>query len=222
MWRHYVYIHFKASDGQPFYVGKGAMRKRDKIDTYYRACEDHFTNKHWQRIVDKYGIVINIIASCINDLEAQRLEKEIIAIIGRADLGNGPLVNKTDGGEGSWGFIPSEETRRKRSIASSGPRSEAFKIAIRKARKNGGNGGVVKLGDKLSEEWRKNLAKGKLGDKNPWFGIPSPPSKKVKNTHTGAIYDSIYRAAKAENINPKTLYQYLDGTRRNKSPLVRI
>ena len=169
MWRHYVYIHFRESDHTPFYVGKGAMRARDKVQNYSRAKADH-SNSHWQNIVNKHGVLINVIASCKTDLEAQRLEKEIIAAIGRYDLGTGPLVNLTDGGEGHAGIVVSEELRKKRSINSSGPRSKAFCIAIRAARKNGGNGGVVKLGDKLPESWRANLAAAKVGSKNPQYG----------------------------------------------------
>lgn len=221
MWQHYVYIHFRKSDGVPFYVGKGTAHKRDKIYSYDRACEDH-KNKHWRNTVDKHGIVINVIMSCKTDKEAQFHERRIIAAIGRQDLGVGTLVNRTDGGDGICGLIISDELRKKRSVNSSGPRSEAFKMAIRAARKNGGNGGVVKHGDKLNEQWRANIAAGKLGDKNPWFGKHSPVSKKVKNLATGVIYDTIDSAAKAEGFNPKTLYQYLNGSRLNKSPLVRV
>jgi len=46
-------------------------------------------------------------------------------------------------------------------------------------------------------------------------------SKSVQNTETGAVYGSIAEAARAEGLNAKTLYQYLDGTRRNLTPLRR-
>ncbi len=213
MWMHYVYIHRRESDGRIFYVGKGAAK---------RAHETCSRNVHWRRTVAKHGLIVEIIMTCENDKEAQAQEIRLIAEIGRRDLGMGPLVNMTDGGEGHTGIIVSEELRRIRSVNSSGPRSPEWVKAIRAARKNGGNGGVVKHGDKLPASWVANLAAAKVGDKNPWFGKPSPPSKKVRNTKTGAIYDSIARAAAAEGVSVKALYQYLDGSRRNRSPLVRV
>lgn len=220
MWNHYIYIHCKASNGEPFYVGKGKLRRR--MRAYERANATERRSKFWNRVVEKYGFTVEIVAHCVDDKEAQRLERQIIAEIGRRDLGKGPLVNLTDGGEGHAGIIASEELRAIRSKNSSGKRSPEWVAAIRAARKDGGNGGVVKKGDKLPPDWVASLARGKMGEKNPYFGKPTPPSKKVKNLHTGAIYDSIARAAEAEGINPHTLYQWLDGTRLNRSPLVRI
>ena len=37
MWRHYVYIHRRADDGLPFYVGKGTLRNNAKMVEYERA-----------------------------------------------------------------------------------------------------------------------------------------------------------------------------------------
>ena len=219
MWMHYVYIHRRASDGEIFYVGKGTATKRKG---HQRAYDLKSRNLYWRRVAKKHGVVVEIIASCESDKEAQTQEIRLIAEIGRLDLGTGPLVNMTDGGEGQAGLIISDELRRKRSINSSGKRSAEWVKSIRAARKNGGNGGVVKFGDKLPESWVANLAAAKVGDKNPYFGKPSPPSKKVRNAKTGAIYDSIARAAAAEGIGLKALYQYLDGTRRNKTPLMRV
>lgn len=222
MWRHYVYIHYATDNGEPFYVGKGSRRLRDKGCQFERACATFPRNLAWRRTVLSRGLRIEIIAMCRTDVAAQELEMRLIAQFGRIDLGTGPLVNVTDGGDGHAGLVASEELRRKRSQNAKGPRSKAWVASIRIARKNGGNGGVVKRGDKLSENWRRNLATGKLGERNPWFGKPSPVSRKVRNTETGATYDSIARAAAAEGISAKVLYQYLDGTRRNKTALARL
>lgn len=210
MWYFYVYVHYKVSDDTPFYVGKGHMRHRGPYPNFERAYVERPHNKHWMRVVRKHGIRVEIVAYCATDLEAQRVEQLWIAELGRADLKKGPLINKTNGGEGHWGIIASPELRRKRSINSSGPRSEAFCIAIRKARKNGGNGGVVKLGDKLPAKWRASLSRSKLGEKNPWYGKANPAlCKKVRNTLTGVVYPTIKAAAAAEGINLRRLYNYL-------------
>lgn len=218
MWRHYIYIHFRKSDGVPFYVGKGAFRTRCKTQSYERAIAPH-NNLHWERTADKHGLVINVIMSCQTDSEAQKQERRIIKEIGRQDLGTGPLVNKTDGGDGHSGIVASTELREKRRINSSGPRSQAFIDAVRAARKNGGNGGVVKLGDKLPEEWVRNLSASKMGAKNPHYGKTTKIARKVVDSFTGTVYPSVSKAAEDFKINMKTLYNMLSGHRINNTSL---
>lgn len=222
MWRHFVYIHRRADTGEPFYVGKGSRRTRDRSESYERAYTHCRRARRWCDAVAAHGLVVEVVACCAEDAEAQRLEMQLIEAIGRRDIGAGPLINLTDGGDGHAGIVVSDELRAKRSQNSRGPRSEAWVKSIRAARKNGGNGGVVRRGDKLPESWVKSLADAKRGERNPYFGKPTAVSKKVVNTKTGAVYDSIARAAAAEGVVAKTLYQYLDGTRPNRTALARL
>lgn len=221
MWRHYVYIH-RRSDGSPFYVGKGSARLRCKSQTFERAYERVSRSRHWRNVVGAHGLIVEVVMCCWTDLEAQGQERLLIAALGRADLGRGPLINKTDGGDGHAGIIVSADLRAKRSRNARSKRSVSWVNSMRKSRRCGGNGGVVKHGDVLPENWRRNLAAAKMGEKNPYFGKPSPVSKRVKDTLTGEVYDSIARAAVATGIKAKILYQYLDGTRENRSHLVRV
>ena len=93
----YVYIHRRATDGQPFYVGKGkgkrARSKRDRSDW-------------WHFVVKKYGYQVEIVASGLQEWYACELERELISLYGRRDLGDGPLVNLTDGGDGVVRLAP--------------------------------------------------------------------------------------------------------------------
>lgn len=98
----YVYIH-KKPDGTPFYVGKGHGRR---AYNFYSRSEWH------KNIVAKYGknnIIVEII-NCDNESQAFDLEKIYIKQIKNDGV---CLVNLTDGGEGSTGYKPTEETRRK-------------------------------------------------------------------------------------------------------------
>ena len=88
----YVYQHVRLDTNEVFYIGVGKENKR--------ASEKRGRNKHWHHIVNKVGYSIEIIAEGITWEEACQKEKELIGHYGRKDLGLGPLVNMTDGGEG--------------------------------------------------------------------------------------------------------------------------
>lgn len=86
---YYVYIHRKP-DNTVFYVGKGSNR---------RAWDTCDRNRHWRNTVRKYGYYVEIVQDGLQEWAALELEVELIAYHGRKDLGNGGLVNLTDGGE---------------------------------------------------------------------------------------------------------------------------
>lgn len=222
MFRHYVYLHRKASTGEVFYVGKGSARTRERKQGFARAHSSDRRSRLWKNIVSKHGLAVEIFASCETDAEAQLIEKELIAKFGRADLGLGPLVNLTDGGDGHAGIITSDELRAKRSISSRGKRSESWVIAIRASRKNGGNGGVVKHGDKLPELWRANIASAKVGEKNPMFGRTGeahPNRRPVVDEATGEKYPTTTAAARASGVRMQTLHNMLTGFRPNSTSM---
>lgn len=218
MWRHYVYRHLKADTMEVFYVGKGTVRARKKSIDYERANARDSRNQRWRNVVGKHGLVVEIVASFATDKDCQDFEKLLIAEHGRLNL-----VNMTDGGDGHAGIVVSDELRAKRSVAASGKRSVAWINAIRLARKNGGNGGVVKHGDALPKSWIESISKGKLGDKTPWYGKPTPISMAVMNVFTWQVYQSVSAASKASGMKAGKLYSILDGhTKVNRTELVGI
>lgn len=222
MWRHYVYLHRRNDTGEVFYVGKGSSRKRLKTRICYERAQTVHKNPAWARIVAKAGFSVEVIAHFANDADAQAHEKLLIAAYGRRDLGQGPLVNFTDGGDGHAGILVSDELRRKRSINSSGPRNEAWVASIRKARKNGGNGGVVKKGDKLPDAWRNAIAKGQSGPNNFMRGRSGAlhhNRREVENVATGERYPTLAEAALAVRMPMQTLHNQLTGRNQNKTLL---
>ena len=96
--KYYVYIYLR-EDGTPYYVGKG---------TGYRAYDKHRRLKPPE---DLNRIIFH--AENLTEEEAFAIEIEQIKKYGRVDNDTGILRNLTDGGEGSSGVIPSEETRAK-------------------------------------------------------------------------------------------------------------
>ena len=88
----YTYAHYRATAPErgPFYIGKGKGPRAWKTSGTGR-------NLYWQRIVKKYGLLIEIIAVWPTEQEA--LDHEVFLIECFRHLETG-LVNMTDGGEG--------------------------------------------------------------------------------------------------------------------------
>ena len=105
---YYVYIMWKMYDERPipFYVGKGHQQRLIKHEMASEADSNRYkTNviKKHKRMGEEPGY--SIVDFFSNEAEALRLEKDLIELIGRADLDVGPLTNKTDGGDGSLGHL---------------------------------------------------------------------------------------------------------------------
>ena len=90
----YVYRHIRLDKNEPFYIGIG------KDDTYKRAYQSSKTKRSdfWHNIASK-GYEVEILIDNLTWEQACEKEKEFISIYGRRDLGQGTLVNLTNGGE---------------------------------------------------------------------------------------------------------------------------
>lgn len=122
----FVYGKYKFNF-EPFYIGKGKniriydhlFPSRLKISSTYKSNKIK-TLLNLGYDLKKYIFKIH---SEISELQAKKLEIELIKKIGRLDLKTGPLTNTTDGGDGTSGFKnlnpqpQSLKTRKKRSIS---------------------------------------------------------------------------------------------------------
>ena len=170
---HYYTYAYLREDRTPYYIGKGKgnrayKKKRGKINP----------PKDKSRII--------FLKQNLTEEQAFRHEIYMIAVFGRKDLGNGILHNRTDGGEGSSGWVPSEETRRKISEASKGNTymlgktlSEETKRKMSETRKGKTHSeetkrkqSEVKKGKTFSEEHRRNPSEAQKGK------TPSQETKK--------------------------------------------
>jgi hypothetical protein len=132
--RFYTYAYLR-EDRTPYYIGKGSGERVYKKDRRVRPPKDK------SRII--------FLKQNLTEEEAFRHEIYMIAVLGRKDLGTGILHNRTDGGEGASGCIPSEETRRKMSEAGKGRIfSEEHRIKIGQSNKR----------RIVSEETRKKMS----------------------------------------------------------------
>jgi hypothetical protein len=93
---HYVYIHLNPITEEIFYVGigKGNRAWNKKADR----------NRFWDNYVNKYGFKIELVAENLTRKQAEILEMDLIAHLGRKQLDEGGvLVNRSVGGDGGCG-----------------------------------------------------------------------------------------------------------------------
>lgn len=160
---------------EPFYVGKG---KGNRI-------KNHTSNRELNRNCLKTGKIKKLlkknleplsikISSDLHEEIAFKEESILIMGIGRMDMGLGSLCNMTNGGEGSSGYRPSEESKKKH--------SELMK---------------KRVGWNHSEETKKKMS---LAQK----GKPSPlKDRKYSEEEKAIIYDSRRGKPKSEEHNRK-------------------
>jgi group I intron endonuclease len=77
-----------------------------------------------------------------------------------------------------------------------------------------------KPGKPCSDKNKKQLSEQRKGENNPMYGkkgILNKCSKKVINTETNEIYNSLNECCIINNLNPKYMSRYLNGTRNNKT-----
>jgi hypothetical protein len=122
-------------------------------------------------------------------------------MFGRHDLGEGPLVNQTDGGEGSGRYVASSETLEKRRLSMLGknrrPKPEYLKILAR----------IQQTGRKWTPEQHEKHKRIKTGKtKRQPKGIGGT---KVCCNETGIEYVSISDASKQCNVPYSTLRNHL-------------
>jgi len=156
---YYTYIYYDPSrNNEPIYVGKGKKLRAWRHLNLKGKSPFISRLKH----MNNNGInpIIGIYAGYEEEF-SHFLEEELIALFGRKDLGLGPLLNLTDGGEGTsgrtghkaWnsGKSMSEETKKKISIATKGLIKTPITAEHRKALSDS------KIGIKFTDEHKANL-----------------------------------------------------------------
>ena len=189
-----VYQHRRLDNNNVFYVGIGLNK--------YRATQKSKSarNAHWHRIVNKHGYKIEITHKDLCWEEAQSIEKYLISFW-REYHGKESLANQTDGGDGTFGYKQSEETRKKISQKANGRKYSKETIEKRTA----------KFKETVSKpEIRQKYKTSRLGAKNG-------RSKKVIDIVTGETFDCVKYAAKRIGMPVSTLQWYLNGKRMNKT-----
>lgn len=187
----YVYMHINAINGEPFYIGKGT---KDRFKT--KSKRSNF----WKNIVNKYGYDIIFLEVNLKEEEAFEKERYWIQKLGRRDLGTGPLVNHSDGGDGPLKRIPWNKGI---------PMSEEAKKKLSENKKG-------------NIPWNKNKTgyKNVCSNKERYLYGSNPNSKIVLNLETGIYYDTLKEAAESLSMNRYYLSRLL--TENKISKLIKI
>lgn len=142
----YTYVYINPVTDTPFYVGKGQGRRAHREKNKYV--------RGYIRNLNVNGIFPDIVISnARSEATAFQLERDLIKLFGRKDLGLGSLLNFTDGGEGSAGVVGktlTSTTRSRLSVALTGNKNAA--------------------GSKRSAETRAKISAAKKGSKGYWAG----------------------------------------------------
>lgn len=202
----YIYRHIRPDTNEVFYIGKGNNLDKRK-SKYRRAFETAKRSIFWNKVYNKNNdkILVDILFECETEQQANEKEIEFIILYGRRDLKKGTLVNLTDGGDGSLGYIISEENRqRKREIGSPMKGKKHTQKTL------------LKLSESAKKRTTPNPFKGKKHTSTVKSAIskrakekPNKPKTKFINIDTGEIFEGVILTAKSVGINKATLLKNL-------------
>ena len=165
--KYYIYTHTRNGEALPFYVGKGFGNRAYRTDR----------SKFWKRVA-KDGYTIEFKFQNLSEEDAFQIERDMIKTYGRRNLGNGCLVNLTDGGDGVSGYIHSEKSKRNISESLKGrpqpPLSDETKRKLSESLKGRTFSDETRKkiseackGKPRSEEHRRNLSEACKGKTKP-------------------------------------------------------
>lgn len=203
---YYVYIWYVIETNEVFYVGKGKGKRYKQVSGRNKFFMDMYIshNCNAKKIYE-------------NLTEAEAFQKEQETIKWYKEHTNFRLTNQTDGGEGSAGWIPPEEFKKKQSdIHKAQWQDEDFKAKMLAIRTD-------ENGPYKSKEFREKISKLVQGENNPNYNHcwteemkeslrqkqkennlyndeTNPNAKRIICVETGEVFDCIKFAIEKYNI----------------------
>lgn len=207
----YVYRHVRLDKNEVFYIGIGL-----KEDDYKRAySRGGRRNQHWRSIIKSTPYRIDIMFEDDDVDVIKDKEKELIKLYGRRDLGLGTLVNFTDGGDGSVGYVPSEEQKKAISDRMKGKNNPMFgkNFSEEHRRKISQVGFGRKQSEETKQKRRESMSKilhpmlGKRGELSPNWGRKATKEQR-ENISKGKKGKSSTNRKKVIDILTNKIYAY--------------
>ena len=185
-----VYLHRRDDNNNIFYVGMGVSS---------RPYDKRGRNKHWNRVVNKAGYRVDIVADGLTKDAACELEMFIISLIGLDDL-----TNHTAGGEGNnyWKGKKRPDIAERLRLANTG-RTVSQETRDKLSRAHTGRKHTQEAIEKMKGKTYTQEAKDKMS-------LNSPKSKRVIDKSTGIIYKSCAFMCKELNLTYGTIQQRIN------------
>ena len=184
---YYCYRHIRLDKNEPFYIGVGETKKGNTFRQIYERALTLKRNKFWRNIAKKCKYEVEIIFESEFRKVIFEKEREFIKLHGRRDLGLGPLVNHTDGGDGISNI------------------SEVTRARMRKAKEN-----YIPWNKGLTKETLEKFSKARKGKKLKPHSIETKKKIGLSNSKKvvieGIIYNSGAAAANALGISTPLLH----------------
>jgi len=169
--KYYVYVLFDGSE--PFYVGKGTgnrmYKHRQEAVSKNRNVPVH--NKIRKMIAEGRDVRYEVVLRTDDAATAYNEESKHITLFGRRDLGLGPLLNLTDGGEGAVNYVFPESRKQEMSLK--------IKQAIAEGRYNPAKNAAAQ--DKSTVEYRQSRA----DQMTSFYDSPAGESRKRQLSQLG-------------------------------------
>lgn len=172
---------------EPFYVGKGCGARR--YAHLRDATKPGRPKRHHAKIISikkrlKMDPIIVTVQDGLSEKNAFKLEIDAISTIGRMEVGRGPLLNHSNGGEGTTGFSHPQSIEVRRRISQ--------KLMGRKLSKEHAQRiGDGHRGKFVSEKSRKNLSESHMGIKMPPF--TEEHKRRISESLKGRKYSDVAR-----------------------------
>lgn len=156
-------------DHTPIYIGKGKWDNKRHKD-HLKDCRNKiFENKinYWNK--NNIEPMIIILEKNLTEQEAWDLETSLILSLGRFDLGTGPLLNLTNGGEGPAGRTPWNKGKKTQDYLSPEARRKhtEYLTGLKKPKEHGEKVSAALKGKAKSETHKKAISESLKGNV-PW------------------------------------------------------
>jgi hypothetical protein len=210
---YYVYQLRDPRNELPFYVGKGRGYRAYEHLSGSSGDNKHKNNTIHQILREGYEVQVEFLWVDLYEKDALRREVWVIHLYGRKDKKEGPLTNKTDGGEGVSGHVWSEEQK----LAISGcnhpmygkAHTEEAKANMKLAKSNCPTGpDHPSYGRILTAEHKAKISRsliGKMADENnPMYGVRGEdhPSFGKKHSEASNLSNSVKHSKNYLVIRP--------------------